>query len=247
MKKLDKPHTELIVALDFPDVTTAGKLVSELRGLPVTYKVGFELFVSSGPEFVRRLIGGGSKVFLDLKFYDIPNTVAKAAQAIAQLNVDMFTVHLSGGKKMIATTAETLAVGAAQKGTKRPKILGVSVLTSFDDPAWGEVTHALTGTDVAVSWSVSGLVSEATGWGVDGIVCSAQELSVVKRIAPKLYTVVPGIRPKGSPAGDQARVMTPEEAHEIGADAVVIGRPITAASNPKEVTEAVLESLGHTS
>lgn len=234
------PPTDLIVALDFPRPDRAREMIATLEGLPIIYKVGFELFMSAGPEFIRELVHDKKRIFLDLKLHDIPNTVARAARQAALLHVEMFTVHLAGGSAMVR---------AAQKELEdipsiRPKILGVSVLTSFDDVRWAEVTKALTGHAVDVDDSVDGLVSHATTWGADGVVCSALELESIARLYPALYTVVPGIRPEGAQAGDQARVMTPAQAHAAGARAVVMGRPIIEASDPRRVAEATLRDLG---
>lgn len=231
--------TELIVALDFGKKDRAFALVDELKGLPVIYKVGFELFLHGGPELVRELVHRKCRVFLDLKFHDIPNTVAKAASQAALLGVEMFTLHLAGGSAMVKSVADALS----EFPELRPKILGVSVLTSFDDVRWAEVTRSLTGHAVDVTDSVAGLVEHAAAWGCDGVVCSALELEMVRAQSPGLYTVVPGIRPEGSPAGDQARVMTPAQAHRAGAHAIVMGRPITEASEPRKVVESVLKDL----
>ncbi len=231
--------TELIVALDFPRSDRALSLVESLKGLPVIYKVGFELFMGGGPEVVRELIHQKARVFLDLKFHDIPNTVARAARQAALLHVEMFTLHLAGGSQMVRAVAQELADIPALK----PKVLGVSVLTSFDDVRWAEVTKSLSGHAADIQNSVEGLVEHASSWGADGIVCSALELPLVRERFPGLYTVVPGIRPAGSEVGDQARVMTPAQAHEAGAHAIVVGRPITESDNPRAVVESILRDL----
>jgi orotidine-5'-phosphate decarboxylase len=231
--------TELIVALDFPRPDRALEFVDRLQGLPVIYKVGFELFMAAGPEFVRELVHRKNRVFLDLKFHDIPNTVSKAALQAALLHVDMFTVHLAGGKDMVKATADSLA----DLPSIRPKILGVSVLTSFDDVSWGAVTKALTHHAVDVDDSVYGLVEHAATWGADGVVCSAFELAEIRAQYPALYTVVPGIRPQGTSANDQMRVMTPAQARQAGAHAIVMGRPITESNEPRKVAESVLKDL----
>lgn len=237
---LNHHATELIVALDYPRGGRAYELVDELKGLPLVYKVGLELFMAEGPDVVRELVHRKCRVFLDLKLHDIPNTVARAARQAALLKVEMFTLHLAGGSAMVRAVAEELA----DIPSLRPKILGVSVLTSFDDVRWAEVTKALTDHAVDVQDSVIGLVSHAAGWGADGVVCSALELPLVKKQAPGVYTVVPGIRPAGANRGDQARVMTPAEAKGSGADAIVMGRPITESSDPRGVVEDVLRELG---
>lgn len=231
--------TELIVALDFAKVEKSLELVNTLSGLPVLYKVGFELFMAGGPEIVRELVHKKSRVFLDLKFYDIPNTVARAAKQAALLHVEMFSLHLSGGSSMIKAVVDELSDIPLLK----PKILGVSVLTSFDDVRWAEVTKALTGHAVDAGDSVDGLVEHASSWGIDGLVCSAMELKTVKEQYPSLYTVVPGIRPEGSLQNDQARVMTPLQARKAGADAIVVGRPITESKNPVQVVQQILKDL----
>lgn len=233
------PTTELIVALDYPKSESAMKMVENLKGLPVIYKVGFELFLNGGADLVRELVHNKNRVFLDLKFHDIPNTVSRAAAQAAMLGVEMFTLHLTGGSAMVRAVSEALNEFPAL----RPKVLGVSVLTSFDDVRWAEVTRAITGHACDVADSVEGLVNHAAGWGCDGVVCSAMELPLVRQQAPGLYTVVPGIRPTGSAADDQARVMTPLQAHTAGAHAVVIGRPITESKEPRRVVESILKDL----
>lgn len=237
--KQSEVPTELIVALDFPRPDRAMALVESLQGLPVIYKVGLELFLSAGPSFVRDLVHAKNRVFLDLKLHDIPNTVARAAKQAALLHVDMFTIHLSGGSAMIrAVVAEFASIPAL-----KPKVLGVSVLTSFDDVKWAEVTRALTGHAVEASQSAIRLVEHAAPWGIDGCVCSAAELPAIRAAYPSLYTVVPGIRLNGGDTNDQARVATPSNARELGANAIVMGRPITEAPEPRAVVEKVLRDL----
>lgn len=237
-------NTELIIALDYPRPEQALDLVDAMAGLPVLYKVGFELFLSGGPGLVRELVHRKCRVFLDLKFHDIPNTVARAAKQAALMHVEMFTVHLAGGSAMIKAVAKEMG----EIPELRPKVLGVSVLTSFDDVRWAELTKALTGHAVDVSDSVSGLVEHAPQWGADGIVCSALELPMIRARWPALYTVVPGIRlePSAQEArnDDQARVMTPAQAHAAAADAIVVGRPITGVNEPRLVVERILRDLG---
>jgi len=230
---------ELIVALDFSEAARAIEMVRVLRSLPVLFKVGSELFLTGGPEFVRELVRGGARVFLDLKFHDIPNTVGKAARQAAALGVEMFTLHLSGGSAMVRAAA--LALGEVHG--KKPRILGVSVLTSLDDDLWGEVTSAIAGARVSVEQSVESLVRSAAGWGIDGVVCSALEVAAIRREHPSLYAVVPGVRPSGTQAADQARIATPEEASAAGASAIVVGRPVLQASDPREAVRAILDSL----
>ena len=231
--------TELIVALDFPKSDRALHLVEALSGLPVIYKVGFELFMGNGPEVVRELVHRKCRVFLDLKFHDIPNTVARAARQAALLHVEMFSLHLAGGSSMVKAVAQELA----DIPSLRPKVLGVSVLTSFDDVRWAEVTKSMTGHAVDVTDSVTGLLTHASAWGADGVICSAHELEAIREQAPSIYTVVPGIRPEGWSSNDQARVVTPAQARALGADAIVMGRPITESQSPRQVVESVLKDL----
>ena len=231
--------SELIVALDYQRADRALELVGELKGLPLLYKVGLELFMGGGPDVVRELVHRKNRVFLDLKLHDIPNTVAKAVRQAALLHVEMFTLHLAGGSAMVRAAAQELA----DIPTLRPKILGVSVLTSFDDVRWAEVTKALTGHAADASDSVAGLVEHAVAWGADGVVCSALELPSIREQFPTLYTVVPGIRPEGSAANDQARIMTPAQARAEGASAVVVGRPITESKDPRAAVQNILKDL----
>ncbi|OFZ19285.1 MAG: orotidine 5'-phosphate decarboxylase [Bdellovibrionales bacterium GWB1_55_8] len=231
--------TELIVALDFPRPDRAFELVEELDGEPVLFKVGLELFTAGGPDFVRELVYRKKRVFLDLKFHDIPNTVARAAQQAALLHVEMFSLHLSGGSAMVRAVAEVME----EISLLRPKIIGVSVLTSFDDVRWAEVTKSLTGHAVDAAESVAGLVEHAVSWGADGVVCSSLELPTLRSQFPSLYTVVPGIRPEGTSPNDQARIMTPAQARAAGANAIVVGRPITEAKSPRHMVQRVLKEL----
>lgn len=238
-------QTDLIVALDFPRSDQAFSLVEELSGLSLIYKIGFELFMHGGPDLIRELVHRKNRIFLDLKFHDIPNTVVRAACQAAALQVDMFTLHLAGGSSMVRAVRESLD----EIPELRPKVLGVTVLTSFDDVRWAEVTRALTSHAVTAAESVDRLVRAASGWGLDGVVCSALELPLVREAAPGFYTVVPGIRPEThSPVSgdDQLRVMTPRQARLAGADAIVMGRPIVRAQDPRLTVQAVLEELNGT-
>jgi orotidine-5'-phosphate decarboxylase len=238
-KNMNHHSTDLIVALDFPRVDRAMEMVETLKGLPLIFKVGLELFMAGGPDLVRELVHRKNRVFLDLKLHDIPNTVARAARQAALLHVDMFTLHLAGGSAMVRAVAQELSDIPELK----PKVLGVSVLTSFDDVRWAEVTKALTGHAADVGESVDGLIEHAPAWGADGVVCSALELPSIRQSYPGLYTVVPGIRPEGAAANDQARIMTPAQARSAGASAIVMGRPITESRDPRAVVENALKDL----
>lgn len=234
------PKTELIVALDFSKQSRAKDLVASLKAFPVIYKVGLELFMSAGPEFVRQLVHEKNRVFLDLKLHDIPNTVARAVKAASVLQVEMLTLHLAGGSAMFREVQRELETFPSL----RPKLIGVSVLTSFDDVRWAEVSRALSGHASTVLQSVQRLVSAAESFGADGLVCSALELQAVRSLSTKLMTIVPGIRPAGTQTQDQARTATPAQARDLGASAIVVGRPITEAEDPAKMTESILKDLG---
>ncbi|MEK6706956.1 MAG: orotidine-5'-phosphate decarboxylase [Bdellovibrionota bacterium] len=234
-----KTPTELIVALDMPRPDKAMRFVDVLDDLPVIFKVGFELFLGGGHEVVRELVHRKKRVFLDLKFHDIPNTVARASKLATLMHVEMFSVHLAGGSMMVKAIRDVLS----ETSSISPKLLGVTVLTSFDDVRWAEVTKAMTGHAVETSDSVLGLAEHAVSWGVDGLICSALELPLIRKRLPKVFVVVPGIRLVASGTDDQARVMTPEMARKGGADAIVVGRPIIESNDPRLSTESILKQL----
>jgi orotidine-5'-phosphate decarboxylase len=246
---IDRPSagrkkTQLIVALDFAKGDEALSLLRECAQLPVIWKIGSELFLAEGPDWVKKRTKEGHRIFLDLKLYDIPNTVTKAALQVAAMGVEMFTLHLSGGPKMIRAVRDELEKKfSGKRALKRPLILGVSVLTSFDQATWDDVSFAVGGKSSKVAESVKRLTSRARSWGVDGVVCSPHEIKIVAAADPILFTIVPGIRPKGAKAGDQARVMTPKEAANLGAGAIVCGRPVTESKTPRAVIENILQEL----
>jgi len=231
--------TDLIVALDFPRADRALAFVEQVEDFPVVFKIGLEVFLNGGPDLVRELVHRKKRVFLDLKFHDIPNTVARAAKQAALLHVEMMTLHLAGGSAMMKAVMDELS----DIPTLKPKVLGVSVLTSFDDVRWAEVVRSMTGHAVKAVDSVLNLVDDGVSWGVDGVVCSAMEVDLISARYPSLYTVVPGIRPEGSAAQDQARVTTPALARKMGAKAIVVGRPITESKEPRKMIEMLLKDL----
>jgi orotidine-5'-phosphate decarboxylase len=215
--------TKIIVALDFPDATSALALVERLDPALCRLKVGKELFTAAGPELVRALVARGFEVFLDLKFHDIPNTVAAACRAAAGLGVWMMNVHASGGRRMMLAAQEALA-----DLPQRPLLIAVTVLTSMSAEDLGEV-----GVADAPADQVLRLARLTQACKLDGVVCSAQEASrLCGDLGAGFRLVTPGIRPAGSDAGDQRRVMTPVEALRAGSTDLVIGRPITAAADP---------------
>jgi orotidine-5'-phosphate decarboxylase len=224
----------LIVALDVADAAQAHQLVSTLACSVGTFKIGKQLFTAEGPALVRELTGAGHKIFLDLKFHDIPNTVAGAVRSAAALGVSMLTVHASGGSKMLRAAVEA----AAQFPTK-PLVLAVTVLTSFSDSDLQEV-----GFSGRVVDEVLRLAALAQSCGCGGIVTSAHEAREVRREVGEGFAIVtPGVRPRGSDVGDQARVVTPAEAIAAGATHIVVGRPITGAADPKRAAEAIVHEL----
>jgi orotidine-5'-phosphate decarboxylase len=215
---------KLIVALDVSSAVKARSLVQELGDTVSFYKVGKELFTAEGPAIVRDLVTGGKKVFLDLKFHDIPNTVAAAVRSAASLGVSLLTVHASGGSKMLRAAAE-----AAAQSNSRPVVLAVTVLTSMGADDLQEV--GICGEVEAEVLRLAGLAINA---GCGGIVASAQEAGRLREALGTGFTLVtPGIRPAGAAVGDQARVVTPEDAIRAGANYLVVGRPITASTDQK--------------
>jgi len=215
--------TKIIVALDYADAASALALVARLDPALCRLKVGKELFTVAGPELVRALVARGFEVFLDLKFHDIPNTVAAACRAAAELGVWMLNVHASGGRRMMTAAQEALA-----DLPKPPLLIAVTVLTSMSAEDLAEV-----GIVDAPADQVLRLARLTQNCKLDGVVCSAQEAAMLRAsLGADFRLVTPGIRPAGADAGDQRRVMTPAEALRAGATDLVIGRPITAAPDP---------------
>jgi orotidine-5'-phosphate decarboxylase len=226
---------KVLIALDYEDQETALAFVKQLSPDTCRLKVGKEMFTYFGPEFVKELIELGFDVFLDLKFHDIPNTVAKAVTAAAKMGVWMVNVHASGGFEMM-TKAK---VALEPFGDKAPILIAVTVLTSMDESELKRL-----GINKSPQEQVIYLAKLAKEAGLDGVVCSAKEASVLKaELGEHFKLVTPGIRPEGSDAGDQKRIMTPKQAIEAGSDYLVVGRPITKASNPVKVLQDVNESI----
>jgi orotidine-5'-phosphate decarboxylase len=218
----------LAVALDIDDLVAALRIARDVRPWFGVAKIGLELFIASGPEGIGALHNLGYKVFLDLKLDDIPNTVERAARIAGSLGVSYLTVHARGGVDILRAGVHGLTDGAEKAGLPEPVALGVTVLTS-DDTAPPHI--------------VPQRVQAAIDSGCGGVVCAASDVAEAKRIAPKLLTVVPGIRPEGADAGDQRRRATPQEAFDAGADLLVIGRPVTRAEDRVAAAAALVESV----
>lgn len=229
----------VLLALDVPAAEHAFTLVEQLTPLVAGFKIGSELFTSSGPEIVRRVRAGGRQVFLDLKFHDIPNTVAKAVAAATRLDVQMLTIHTAGGFEMMRAAEESAQKTAQQSGRTPPLVLGVTVLTSMDSNALAEV-----GLDANVGRQVERLATLAVRAGLRGLVCSPLEITALRQIVPEhVQLVAPGIRAGTEKSDDQKRTLSAREAIEVGANWLVIGRPIYAAEDPKAAAEAILATL----
>jgi orotidine-5'-phosphate decarboxylase len=236
-----EPHERIFVALDTPELERARTLVSALRGRVGGFKVGLELFTSHGPRLVHEILDSGSQVFLDLKFHDIPNTVAGSAAAATRCGASFFTVHASGGQAMIRRAVEAAGEAAEASGRTPPIVLAVTVLTSHDDAELDDI--GLAGPCGAAVLRLAGLAREA---GAGGLVCSPLELGKIRAAFPEGVVVVPGIRPAGLGAvarDDQSRTATPASAVAAGADRLVIGRPITRAEDPAGAAEAIAEEV----
>jgi len=228
------PRSRLIVALDVSTAAAAQKIVAAVGDSALTFKVGMQLYTAEGPQLVRDLVASGRRVFLDLKYHDVPTTVAAAVHEAAQLGVSMLTVHAAGGGKMLHA-----AVGAARATNPALLVLGVTVLTSLDENEMGMVGFSGTVRDEVLRLSALALSN-----GCKGIVTSAHEATAVRtELGHNFAIVTPGVRPAGSRHGDQARVATPAEAIAAGASYIVVGRPITEAADPAAEARAILGQI----
>ena len=226
---------ELCVALDLPSMEENLELAEKLKAYPIWLKVGLRAYIRDGKPFLEALkaINPGCKIFLDLKLYDIPNTMADAAESIMSLGVDMFNVHASAGRTAMETVMERL-----KPYETRPLVLAVTALTSFDEAGFGAVYNA------PIAAKADDFAKDAYESGLDGVVCSAFESASIKGLTSERFvTLTPGIRPFGEDAGDQQRVATVEFAREAKVDFIVVGRPIYRAEDPAAVVEKILERL----
>ena len=230
----------IVVALDFATPDAALALAARLDPARCGVKIGKELFASGGPDMVRTLVARRFKVFLDLKFHDIPNTAAQACAAATRLGIWMVNVHASGGRAMLTAARRAVDDVAREQGRRAPWLIAVTVLTSLDDAALREI-----GVEESTQAHVLRLARLTRDCGLDGVVCSAQEAAMLRSACgPAFKLVTPGIRLEGTAAHDQARVMTPEAAIAAGADYLVIGRAITAAADPVRALREINASLG---
>jgi orotidine-5'-phosphate decarboxylase len=228
------PRERLIVALDVSSAAAAQNIVAAVGDSALTYKVGMQLYTAEGPQVVRHLVASGRRVFLDLKYHDIPSTVAAAVREAAALRVSMLTVHASGGGKMLRA-----ATDAARATNPALLVLAVTVLTSFDDSDLEKI-----GVPGRVEDQVSRLAALALADGCGGVVASALEASELRReLGSDFVIVTPGVRPAGAARGDQMRVVTPAEAIQSGATHIVVGRPITQAADPAEEARSILSQM----
>jgi len=230
---MSHPQERLIIALDVSSAAAAQKMVAAVGEAPCLYKVGMQLYTAEGPQVIRDLVASGRKVFLDLKYHDIPNTVGSAVREAAGLGVSMLTVHAAGGRKMLRMAVEAAAA------RKDLTVLAVTVLTSMDDEEMNAV-----GVEGPVLGQVLRLAQLALNCGCQGIVSSAKEtVELRKRLGSGFAIVTPGVRPAGSAHGDQARVVTPREAIAAGATHIVVGRPVTEAPDPAASVRRILEEM----
>ncbi|MBI0154354.1 MULTISPECIES: orotidine-5'-phosphate decarboxylase [Gilliamella] len=225
----------IIVAVDFADTKSAWNFIDKVEPKDCRLKIGKELFTHAGPDFIKQIKQKGFDIFLDLKFHDIPNTVAKAVAAAAELGVWMTNVHASGGIRMMAAAKDALY----PFGKDAPLLIAVTVLTSMESSDLKEI-----GIEVSPLEQATRLALLAKNCGLDGVVCSAKEVQSFRtRLGSDFKLVTPGIRPAGSTPDDQRRIMTPQRAQAAGADYLVIGRPITQAEDPSKALQTILSTL----
>ena len=248
MREIPELSDRIIVALDVNNEAAVRDIVDRLGDSINFYKVGKELFVSEGHKVISYLKEKNKKIFFYMKFYFIPNTVSKAAASLVKLGVDMFTIHAFGGSAMMVKTVQTVKEHAEKSNTKPPKVLAVTVLTSFsqDDLIQTGVFSIDASEEFVVKRQVKRLALLAKKSGVDGIVASPLELEMLRKVlGDHMYIVTPGIRPSSAPTDDQKRIMTPKEAIGKGADYLVIGRPILNAPDPKEAVREIIKEISN--
>ncbi len=231
---------KIIVALDVPTAQKANEIIAELREEVGAFKIGLQLFTSAGASFVREVVEKGNKIFLDVKFHDIPNTVAKASVEVAKLGVWMFNIHASGGAEMMKTTVSEVGEFCEKENIKKPKIIGITILTSLDGAGLKTI-----GVENNVQEQVVKLAKLTENVGLDGVVASPEEIKIIRENIPDkdFLIITPGIRPSFATNDDQKRVMTPVDAINYGSDYLVIGRPITKAKDKKSAVRQIIEEI----
>jgi orotidine-5'-phosphate decarboxylase len=235
-----KLSDRVIVALDVATFDETHVLVEQLGDRAGMFKVGSQLFTCVGPDIIREIRGKGRKIFLDLKFHDIPNTVARASEAATELGVDMFNIHISGGLEMMRAAAEATKLKASELGIQKPILLGVTILTSIDSLTFQRDFNSSNSLQEQIVY----MAKLAQSAGLDGVVASPQEIQLIRTACGDDFVVVtPGVRPEWAPRGDQKRIMTPTQALAAGASYVVIGRPIYQSSEPADALERIIRQL----
>jgi len=230
----------LVLALDVDDFKKAEELVGELSDCVGVFKIGSQLFTAEGTKVIKMVQEKGGKVFLDLKFHDIPNTVARAAEVVSKLGIYIFDIHTSGGYEMMKAAAEATAKISQELGIRKPIILGVTLLTSINQ----EILEKEIGIKKSLEEQVVHLAKLAEAAGLDGVVASSWEIKALRAACGEGFVILtPGIRPAGKSDDDQKRIMTPQEAIKLGADFIVIGRPITNATNPVKASQEILKEM----
>lgn len=232
-------RNKLIVALDMESLDKAQELVKILKPKVKIFKIGMQLFTAYGPKAVEIVKNAGAEVFLDLKFHDIPSTVSLAACEAVKMGVFMFNVHCLGGKAMLTAASQAVKDAADKRNGKKPLLLGVTILTSMDRAELNRIGIAKSARKQVINLAIL-----AKSCGLDGVVCSGEEIEIIKKTCGKDFiTVVPGIRPAGKEAGDQKRVTTPSSAIKSGADFIVVGRPITESPDPLKAAESIIAEM----
>ena len=230
---------EVIVALDFPTVEDSLKFLEQFGDEKLFVKIGLELYLQNGQVVVEQIKKLGHKIFLDLKLHDIPNTVAHGVSSLTRLGANLITIHGQGGPIMMKAAAEAARESAEKLGIERPKLLAITVLTSFDDESWTSI-----GGQLPIADQVIRLAKLAKESGMDGVVCSALEAKMIREACgPDFLIVTPGIRPSFAATNDQKRIATPSSALQDGASRLVIGRPITQAEHPQEAVRLIIEEM----
>ena len=233
-------QNQLIVALDVEDLAAADQLVTTLSDTVKWFKIGKQLFTAVGPASVKLLHDAKKNIFLDLKFHDIPNTVAGAVASATKIGANMINIHASGGLEMMRAAGETAEKQASELGIPKPTLLGVTVLTSVDEANFQRDFATRRKLEDQVAY----LAELAQKAGLDGVVASPLEIELIRKVCGDDFVIVtPGVRPAGAASNDQQRVMTPGEAIDAGADYIVVGRPITAADTPREAARTILQEI----